>query len=165
MKFKLILVTFVIYFSANLNSVNGQVCPAYPCIIGSSETGEVASAAIDSLLFRAAEAGERIFVIARRGGNEKTRLRLNLYRLCEARMFILDRSKGISHSGDSLSAVFAEDGVINGEGRLDFYIGSKLQLTRMIKRDRMATLNCCGERTAHQVKQDREECEHWRGKN
>jgi hypothetical protein len=154
-----IIFAFAVCFFATSSFAFGQICPKFPCVVDSAGTGEVASAAIDNFLVHAAEGGERIFVVARLGAQEKDSGR-NLNRLCEARDYIVDRL-----SDERLKkTVFAEGVAVEGEGRLEFYLGSQLQLTRFIKPNRTANLGCCGELTPAEIKQKRKECNDWKEK-
>ncbi|CAN5518580.1 hypothetical protein BH18ACI3_BH18ACI3_03300 [soil metagenome] len=156
---------FVFCLFATSSFAFGQICPEFPCVVDSAGSGEVASAAIDNFLAHATQSGERIFVIARLSTRETDSER-NLNRLCEARDYILWRlsDERLKKYRDSLPVVFAEGVAVEGEGRLEFYLGSKLQLTRIIKRNRTANLNCCGELTPTEIKQKRKECKEWKGK-
>jgi len=164
-KILFIILAFAFCLFATSNLAFGQICPEFPCVVNSTGTGEVASAAIDNFLVHAAQNGERIFVIARLGTGETDSGR-NLNRLCEARDYILDRvsDERLKKYSDLLPVVFAEGAGVKGEGRLEFYLGSKLQLTRIIKRNRTANLNCCGELTPAEIRQKRKECKDWKMK-
>ena len=174
MNLRLVKITFIILalaccFFANSDITFGQICPKFPCVVDSSGSGEVASAAIDNFLYEAAKSGERIFVIARLGSGE-TDAGLNLDRLCEARNYLVPRLPKtlelikLSERRESLPIVFAEGMRVEGEGRLEFYLGSKLHLTRFIKRNRSANLNCCEDFTPAKAKQKRKECREWKEK-
>ncbi|MCA1624946.1 MAG: hypothetical protein LC768_02920 [Acidobacteria bacterium] len=162
MKILFTILAFAFCLFATSNSVFGQICREYPCVVNSTETGEVASAAIDNFIDLASRTGGRIFVIARLGTQE-TDSKQNLDRLCEARDYILDRLPNVGDFRE-YPIVFAEGAYVEGEGRLEFYLGSKLQLTRIIKRNREANLNCCGELTRAERKQKRKECRDWKEK-
>ena len=167
MKILFIILAFAFCLFATSSFAFGQICPKFPCVVDSEGTGEVASAAIDNFLAHAAESGERIFVIARLDKQETNSGR-NLDRLCEARDYILWRFSGASGRFkefiDSSPTIFAEGAAVEGEGRLEFYLGSRLQLTRFIKPNRTANLSCCGELTPKEIKQKRKECKDWKEK-
>lgn len=142
----------------------GQACPRFPCVVDSKATGEVASAAIDNLLIKAIEVRERIFVIAHRSKKEKNNA-LNRDRLCETRGYLLGRlsSGRYNEYVDSQPVVFAEGtAAAVGDGRIDFYLGSRLYLTRFIKLNRTANLDCCGELTAVERIRKKNECIEWK---
>jgi hypothetical protein len=69
-------------------------------------------------------------------GQEKSR-RLNLGRLYNTRNYLSGKSF------DQSTIVFAEGERVNGEGRLEFYLGSRLRLVVLAKRNRMPNLTCC----------------------
>jgi hypothetical protein len=160
-----ITLAFTFCLFATSSSAYGQICRAFPCVVDSSGTGEVASAAIDNFLVHAVESGDRIFVIARLGKQERDSGR-NLNRLCDARNYVLNRLSGGRYKEyfNLQPVVFAEGAAAEGEGRLEFYLGSKLQLTRFIKLNRTANLDCCGELTPAEIKQKRKECKDWKEK-
>ena len=164
-KILFIILAFAFCLFATSSFAFGQICPKFPCVVDSAGTGEVASAAIDNFLVHAVDSSERIFVIARLSKQEKGSGR-NLNRLCEARDYVLDRLSGGRYKEyfDLQPVVFAEGAAAEGEGRLEFYLGSKLQLTRFIKLNRTANLNCCGELTPAEIKQKRKECKDWKEK-
>jgi hypothetical protein len=168
---KNILINFalVFYLVVTSGSAFGQICAEYPCVVDSSDSGEVASAAIDNFLVKAARSSERLFVIAHLGKGE-TDAEGNLDRLCEARDYIVPRLPQVRElvpSGEYREpppAVFAEGERVEGEGRLEFYLGSKLQLTRFIRQNRSANLNCCEDITPAKAKQKRKKCKEWKEK-
>lgn len=152
---------------AALAPVVAQMCPKFPCIIDSSGSGEVASAAIDNFLSYAARGNDRVFVIARSGNREN--LTVNLDRLCEARAYFRFRTEPRAGSDEvlfnSMPVIFAEGNAVEGEGRVEFYLGSRLELTRLIAKNRPANLNCCGDVTLAEFRRQRMKCREWkRGK-
>lgn len=169
MKSKFIILAFTFHLFASSNLAQRQICPEFPCIISSSSSGEVASAAIDNFLVEAARTSERIFVIARFGKNDTIPQR-NLDRLCEARNYalaILPKAREMVRSEgnfDSLTTIFAEGERVEGEGRLEFYVGSKLLLTRLIERNKAANLNCCEDYTPAKRKREQRKCKEWKQK-
>jgi len=164
-----IIFAFVFYLFATSSSAFGQICVEFPCVVDSSDSGEVASAAIDNFLVEAARSGERLFVIARLGTGETDSGR-NLDRLCEARDYIVPRlpkTPELVPSGEyrqSPPTIFAEGERVEGEGQIEFYLGSKLHLTRIIRRNRSANLNCCEDITPAKAKRKRKECKEWKDK-
>lgn len=157
---KFIIFAFVFYLLATSSLAFGQICPEFPCVVDSSGSGEVASAALDNFSVEATRSGERLFVIARLGTGETDAGR-NLERLCEARDYIVSR---FPKTLESQSTVFAEGERVEGEGRLEFYLGSKLHLTRFIRRNTSANLNCCEDITPAKAKQKRKKCRKWKEK-
>jgi hypothetical protein len=165
MKILFIILSIAFCLSVTSNFANAQICPEYPCVIRSTGSSEVAAAAIDNFIHYAVESKERIFVIARLSSQE-TNATLNLNRLCEAREELsrLESDYFKKERGYSIPVVFAEGVGIEGEGRLEFYLGSKLILTRLIRQNFPANLNCCGEFTRTEIKQKRKECIDWKKK-
>lgn len=110
-----------------------------------------------------------MFVIAHLGLGETDAGR-NPDRLCDARCYVVLRLSQIREgvvSGEYREpspVVFAEGERVKGEGRIEFYLGSKLQLTRFIDRNRSANLNCCEDYTSVRARQKRKECREWKEK-
>ena len=77
---------------------------------------------------------ERVFVIARLGKGEKSRI-LNQRRLHNARTYLENRLKA-EH------IISAEGQRKDGEGRVEFYLGSELILISLIKRNADLCVNC-----------------------
>lgn len=169
MKTTFIIFAFTFYSLATSGSAFGQFCAKFPCKVESSEGGEGASAAIDNFLVEVTRSGERLFVIARLGLGETDAGR-NPDRLCDARSYVVLRLSQIREgvvSGEYREpppVVFAEGDRVKGEGRIESYLGSKLQLTRFIDRNRSANLNCCEDYTSVRARQKRKECREWKEK-
>jgi hypothetical protein len=138
---------------------SGQVCREFPCTVSSKATGEEASAAIDNFLSEAIQNTERIFVFAI-PGNRENRNATNPDRLCEARRYILGRL-GRSGFQQQYPPVFGEGPAARGEGRIEFYLGSTLYLTRFISLNSPANLDCCGELSRRERRQVYSECRDW----
>jgi len=168
-KTTLIIFAFIFCLLVTSSVAFGQICPEFSCIVDSSGSGEAASAGIDNFLVEYARGGERLFVVARLGTGETDGGR-NLQRLCEARDYLAPRLPQVPDlvpSGEyrkSPPTIFAEGERVEGEGRLEFYLGSKLQLTRFIRRNRSANLNCCEDITPAKAKQKRKKCKEWKEK-
>jgi hypothetical protein len=109
-----------------------------PSIVESDSSGEIASSEIASMLREARQDGERLFVIVRLGTGEMNR-RLNFVRLFNTRQYILE--KGF----DRGKTIFAEGELVKGEGRIEFYRGSRLRLVLLAPRNGMPNLTCCEE--------------------
>jgi hypothetical protein len=156
-----IIFLFLVLLFADTANTFGQHYPDH--IVDSKATGEEASAAIDNFLVRAVDSRERIFVIASLGRKEKNDA-LNLNRLCDAREYLLGRSLGERSKEyfDMYPTVFAEGPTVEGEARIDFYLGSRLFLTRLIRSNQPANLNCCEEFTLAEIVRKRKECNGWK---
>jgi hypothetical protein len=134
MKFKLIF--FILFLSSFLVSVFGQTSSGESPILPSNSSGEENSALTDAIALEARQSGERLFVIVRLGKGETSRV-LNNVRLFNTKSFML--SKGI----DKQTAVFAEGEQAEGEGRIEYFLGSKLKLITLAPRNKMPNLTCC----------------------
>ncbi len=139
-KLKLVKFTFIILallLSSFAGSTFGQsVAADEPYKIPSNSSGEENSALTDAIAIEAQQSGERLFVIVRLGKGETSRL-LNKARLTNIQNFML--GKGFT----SETAVFAEGERVEGEGRIEFYIGSKLRLVTLAPQNKMPNLTCC----------------------
>jgi hypothetical protein len=110
-----------------------------PNVVPSDSSGEEASSEIDSIAVEAGQSGERLFVIVRLGAGETSR-RLSHARLHNARAYL--SIKGF----DPETTVYAEGERVKGEGRIEFYLGSRLRLVTLAWRNKMPNLTCCDDR-------------------
>ena len=100
---------------------------------------EVNSAVLDALTQEFRANGERIFVITRLGRGE-TSATLNRARLEHAGFYLLNQ-----RSLDPARVTFAVGERVKEEGRLEFYLGSRLALVSLAKRGKVACLTCCAD--------------------
>jgi len=80
---------------------------------------------------------ERLFVIARPGKAEKSN-RISVARLSYTRTLLL-----VMRRFPFQTAIFAEGDRVDGEGRIEFYLGSRLRLVTLAKRNKILNLTCC----------------------
>lgn len=99
--------------------------------------GEMNSAQLDALAVEQQSNLERIFVIARLGRGETSNA-LTQLRLQAARAYLID-TRGM----DPAKLVFAAGEKVAGEGRVEFYLGSRLALISLAQRNRNVVLVCC----------------------
>jgi len=118
-------------------TVRGQQSDA--STVASRGGGEMNSARLDSLATEQASSQERIFVIARLGRGEGANA-LNQLRLQAARAYLVG-TRGL----DPAKIVFAAGEKFEGEGRVEFYLGSRLELISLAPRNRNVVLSCCGD--------------------
>jgi hypothetical protein len=104
-------------------------------IKGDANSCELNSLYLDMLTNEYRANNERVFVIARLGRGETSRA-LILRRLDVSRMYLNGRIKN-----DRI--LFAEGEKVKGEGRVEFYLGSKLFLVSLAERGRNVCLTCC----------------------
>lgn len=134
-KFIFIIFAFLVCsFAASDSALAQNAWAGEPYIIESNSSGEISSAVTDAM--RSEMQGERLFVIVRLGTGETSSV-LNGVRLRNIKAFMLD--KGF----DRQTSVFVEGEHIEGEGRIEFYIGSKLRLVTLAPRNKMPNLTCC----------------------
>jgi hypothetical protein len=107
-----------------------------PCIVPSDSSGEISSSEIDRMSMDVRGTRERLFVIARLGTGETSR-RLNRARLHNTKQYLSIKAF------DPQTTVFAEGELAKGEGRIEFYLGGRLRLVILAKRNQMPNLTCC----------------------
>ena len=117
------------------NAAYGQELPDQP--IPSNSSRAVHSALSDAMRVSARQSGERLFVIVRLGDGEISR------RVVTAR---IRAAKGYFLRDDSFKAqpaVFAEGERVEGEGRFEYYLGSKLQFVALAPKNKIINFTCC----------------------
>lgn len=107
---------------------------------GDANSCELNSLHLDYLVQDARASSERVFVIGRLGKRETSRL-LNRRRLHIARNHLVTSGRL-----NKDFVVFAEGDQSDKEGRLEFYLGSKLYLVSLIERGKDVCLTCCNDR-------------------
>ena len=135
-KLTLMFVAFLFCSASTCESVSAQSVSDEPHIVPSDSSGEINSREIDGMSGDARQSGERLFVIARLGTGERAR-RLNLARLANTREYLSVKSF------NPRTTIFAEGERVQGEGRIEFYLGSRLRLITLAKRNKMPNLTCC----------------------
>jgi hypothetical protein len=137
LKHSAIVLAAAIFCSATSMAALAQAPTHDPTIVQSDANGcELNSVHVDGLIEEALRSGERVFVIARLGSGEAAS-RINLYRLQDARNYFLVRNFSLDR------IVFAAGERSRGEGRIEFYLGGKLYLVSLAKRNRPVCLTCC----------------------
>lgn len=114
---------------------SAQTTADTPETVPSNGSGEVSASAIDGM--RSLIGNERLFVISRPGTGE-TKTRIAQYRLANAKSFMLE-----SRNFNRQTSVFAEGEPVEGEGRIEFYIGNRLWLIILAQRNKIPKLTCC----------------------
>ncbi len=98
---------------------------------------ETNSALSDGIAIEANAKDEKVFIIFRAGNGEGTKT--NSRRLRIVRDFL--RIKGWT---DSERFIFAKGEKVKGQGRVEFYLGSKLYFVALAKKGRIPCMDCCG---------------------
>ena len=137
---KLLLVLAVHWVTASQSALAQATSNETHVVRADSGSCEVNSAYLDSLAQDFRSGGERIFVVSRLGDGEASRA-LNRSRLEYARVYLV-----LNRELNSGRVVFAEGERVKGEGRLELYLGSKLYLVSLAKRNKMACFFCCDDR-------------------
>lgn len=137
MKLAFICFAFFILSLANNYTSFAQNGIDEPFIAQSDAGGEETVRDIEVIARDAKNTGERLFVIARLGKSEKSN-RISLARLAYTRAFLLQMRQFPFQA-----PVFAEGERIDGEGRIEFYLGSRLRLVTLAKRNKIPNLTCC----------------------
>ncbi len=99
---------------------------------------EIGSLRIDILRNKAEKTKERIFVIFR-GGNGET-AKANSRRLQITKKVLLEKAGWSNYSPET---IFATGEIAKGHGRVEFYIGGKLSLVFLVKKNRNICVYCC----------------------
>lgn len=105
-------------------------------ILPSNDSGEVASLLLDRLGIEAKLSKERLYIISRRGKGD-TNKNIEIGRLSWAKA-----GRGVENF-DVTTTVLAVGDKTDGEGRLEFYLGSQLRLVVLAKPNKMPLLTCC----------------------
>lgn len=135
MKIAFIFLAFSFICLANNASLIAQKNPDEPFVAGSDASGEETIRELELIVREVKTSEERLFVIARPGTGEIRRRRN--FRLFNTR-------QRLSLMGlKAEKTVFAEGERVEGEGRLEFYLGSHLRLVILAKRNQMPNLTCC----------------------
>lgn len=133
-RFKHLVLAFCILVPVAL--VFAQGAADEPEIVPSDSSGEITSREIDRMAMEVRTNRERLFVIVRLGTGESSR-RLNRARLYNTRQYLSVKSF------EPRTTVFAEGDRVEGEGRIEFYLGGRLRLVALAKRNKMPNLTCC----------------------
>lgn len=137
MKFAFVLLIFIFILLANSITLIAQSSSDKPFIAQSDASGEETVRDLEIIAVDAKNTGERLFVIARLGKAEKSN-QINLARLAYARAFLL-----VMRKFPFQAPVFAEGERVDGEGRIEFYLGSDLRLVTLAKPNKIPNLTCC----------------------
>lgn len=130
-----LLITFLFFCSA---PTAAQDSPNETRIVkGDANSCELNSAYLDYMAAEQSKNGGLIFVIARLGNGEVKRS-ISLDRLQYARFYLL-MNREIQRD----KVVFAEGERVDGEGRVEFYLGSKLHLVSLAERGKNVCLTYC----------------------
>ncbi len=136
MKTTLLLIFLLLSFCV---SVNAQSEALEPFVVKSDAGAcESNAASLDNLVSGLRSSDERLFVVARLGAGERSRdlIRRRLYNV---RAYF-------EWSWPELDAkrfVFSEGDRVAGEGRVEFYVGSRLLLISLVERGRDICVACC----------------------
>jgi len=126
----------LIYFS--LVAANAVIAQKPVMTVESNPSAcEVNAASFDNLANHLRSNNERIFIIARLGNGEWSR-DLNRRRLSNVRTYFMTNWKI-----DPARFTFAAGSRVEGEGRVEFYIGSTLWLISYVKPNRDICVDCC----------------------
>lgn len=119
--------------------VSAQDKPLEPYVVeGNASACEVNAATFDNLANILRSSDERLFVIARLGTGERSR-DFNRRRLHNVRTYFTESWPTLGPK----RIVFAEGERVEGDGRVEFYIGSRLFQISLVKRGRDICVDCC----------------------
>ncbi len=135
-----LLLLFILLPYSCIKTVAAQGAQSNTKIVkGDANSCELNSLYLDYLAQDARASLERIFVIARLGKGEKSR-DLNRTRLVAARFYLI-----ANRELKKEMIIFAEGDRADKEGRLEFYLGSKLYLVSLVERGKDVCLTCCND--------------------
>ena len=137
MKFAFIFLTFSFLWLANSTPLFAQISSDKPFIAVSDASGEESVRELEIIRNDALDTGERVFVIARRSKSEKSN-QINVSRLSNARTILIQILRFPFQT-----TVFAEGDRVEGEGRIEFYLGSHLRLIILAKQGKIPNFTCC----------------------
>ena len=137
MKFAFLFLTFSFIWLAPSTTLNAQNNSDEPFIARSDASGEETIRELEKIAHDSVNSGERLFVIARPGKTESSN-RISLARLSYTKAILFQARRFPFQS-----PVFAEGERVNGQGRIEFYLGSNLRLVTLAKRNRIPNLTCC----------------------
>lgn len=132
------LLTLIFVLLVTCESLMGQSTTNAPDIVQSdSNSCEINAVSFDNLANTLRDNDERLFVVARLGKGEVSR-DFNRRRLYNVRTYFQHGWKI-----DEKRIVFAEGERVGEEGRIEFYIGSKLMLVSLVRGGGDICVDCC----------------------
>src|SRR5215813_13305362 len=108
-----------------------------PDVINSRESGELHSSLTDILAQEASKTNERLFVIFHRGSND-TFAGINWIRLMNLKAYFTATQKRFG----TADPVFAYGKPVAGEGRIEYYLGSRLRLIVFSTKNKSPNFTC-----------------------
>ena len=134
---KILLLTLILFAVGIRASAQGEA--GGPIVVqGDPNACELNAATFDNLANILQSTGERLFIVARLGKGENSR-EFNRRRLHNVRTYFNGSWPGIELG----RFVFAEGDRVEGEGRVEFYVGSDLVQVSLVKRGRDICVDCC----------------------
>ena len=130
---------FIVIMLAISLPASAQTKPTQPyVVVGGTSSCEENAATFDNLANTLRSTDERLFAVARLGRGETSR-ELNRRRLYNVRTYFKLNWPNL----EAKRFVFAEGDRAEGEGRVEFYIGSDLILISVVKRGGDVCVDCC----------------------
>lgn len=99
---------------------------------------EINSLYADQIAIEANNMDEKVFIIFRAGDGESSAANLRRYKIIRS---FLKKNKGWQ---DTNTFIFSRGEKVDGKGRVEFYIGSKLFWTALAKKGKIPCMDCCG---------------------
>lgn len=137
MKCAFLLLTFFLILSVSDERLFAQNVKDEPFVAESGASGEETILNIENLVRDAKSSGERVFIISRLNKREAPRWANVRSRIT--------RWKLSSMSLAPQQILIAEGEKVEEEGRIELYLGSRLRLVILAKRNKMPNLTCCDE--------------------
>ena len=136
MKKLLLLILLTLSFDRHVNG-QGQAFEPY-VVPGNHSACEVNAATFDNLANMLRSSEERLFIVARLGTGESS-VELNRRRLYNVRTYFKEGWPNV----ESKRFVFAQGNRVEGEGRIEFYVGSQLFQISLVRRGKDICVDCC----------------------
>lgn len=134
----LLYLAFLLFLLANHITMRAQEKSETIIVKGDDNACELNSLYLDNLRMRfMSQDNQRVFVIARLGSKE-TSTRLNRLRLNSVKIYTV-----VSGRFPKEMTIFAEGERAEGEGRIEFYLGSRLYLVALVAPGKNICLTCC----------------------
>lgn len=140
LRFAFVTLSLVLSCTVSSTFSLGQNIKDEPFIALSDSSGEETSRETYTIASKIKNSGERLFVISRPGKGETAR-GIAFLRLSYSRAFF--DVNGFPFQ----TAIFAIGDRVDGEGRMEFYLGSHLQLVILAKPNKIPNLSCCPDYT------------------
>lgn len=134
----LLAIAIVLFFCVVQNFAQQTGEAARAIVKDDANACEINSSNVHTIKIEALNTNEKIFIIFRAGNGESTKA--NLRRFTIVRKF-LQKNKGWT---DGKRYIFSRGKRAEGEGRVEFYLGTRFVWASLAKRGKIPCMDCCG---------------------